>query len=120
MKLTVPRSSSAPNRPQLETRRAMSRMRSMRSGRRFRQQAERLDVAGAGEQRRDGAPLPDLDALPDAIPRSGQRDLVGELVRHRGGGLVPPAGEAEVLDAIDGLSLTHAAHEVGVEVLLLG
>src|SRR6266481_5248244 len=92
MKLTVPRSSSAPQRPQLDTRRAMSRITSMRSGRRFGQQPQRLDVARPGEDGRHRAALPHLEALPDALLRAHERDLVGELVGHRRGRLVAPAG----------------------------
>ena len=80
-----------------------------RRSERFRQGVYRVHVARAGEDRRHRALLPRLQPLADALRRADQRDLVGELVGHRGGRLGALAGEEEVLDLVDRLAVAHAA-----------
>ena len=48
-----------------------------------------------------------------------QRDLVGELARHRGDSLAALAREEEILHAAGGFAVAHALVSFEVEVLLL-
>ena len=44
--------------------------------------------------------LPQLQPLLNALFRADQRDLVDQFVRHRGRGIVAPAGEKMLLDRL--------------------
>ena len=84
------------------------------------EQPERGDVARPGEEGGDGTLLPRLEPLADTCLGAGERDLVGQLVRHgrRCGSAV--ARKEQLLDARGGILESHPRDQVQVEVLLLG
>src|SRR5688572_18709558 len=84
---------------------------------RFGEDAERFDLPRPADDGRDPGLPPRLQPIPDALRRTDQRHLVGELVGHGGGGFLLLPAEVEVLDLLRFRFEAVAAGEVVVEVL---
>ena len=96
-----------------------SRARSPRErlGRRFRESAQRPDVARRGEQRRRARLAPGRQAVADPVDASHERDLVDERVGDGRGGVAAAPVEKRVLDRARLRLVAVAHHQVVVEVL---
>src|SRR5690606_36370866 len=88
----------------------------------FRDQSEPLRIGAADEHRADFTAgrgfLPRLEAVADPVPRSDQRGLVDERVRHQRLSLLAVTREESVLDLHRSFLVTQTLHVVIVEVLV--
>src|SRR6202023_1031374 len=81
--------------------------------------AQRVDIT-VDDDRRDRARVPRLEAIANAFLRTDERDLVGELRGYERNGFVALALEEELLNALRLRLEAHAAHQLHVEVAVLG
>src|SRR3954447_6950286 len=84
----------------------------------FRRHADRVDIAGH-QQRGHDRLAPRLDVLLELLLRTDQRQLLDQLRRNCGTGLVALAGEEQVRHFVDHLLVAHANGHVRVEILPL-